>query len=541
MRIWRAHPRFLVEAAAAALALAAALIGLAAFAASPRSVFLFFDANSVLLELVHRSIAAGGPQHWTMSAALFFFPEIPVYEAVRVVSASPQQAFIANASVYLLAVYVLLRVVAGLLWHGSRGTAAALVAFLTLCLALVYESSASRDSLELVSDLLFGGYYNGTTLAMFGTIALAVVLLGSNRRVWVPALGLGLLGALATASNPLYLIWVSVPLAIALAAAALARRVRLRELLPLAIAMLGAAVGLLARIPLARYISAPTDRYIHPDGVAESAEFYATQLRALTGAGQIGELLVLLFLGACSVAGVVLFIRRALSTAGSVIAVFAALSMPLAFVINIALGTQTVRYLQPMYFAHALAVVVVIGWAPTSAKIRAAAAQIAPSRRRLFAAVGAVLAALLVAGGVVAAVNLVVTPRTPPTSIGCLEQWIDGRHLTGAGSFWNVRPAQVYGDDSVTLVQINDDLLVDPWLVNLARYSELDISYLIYGGQDQPPFRSAVATQLGEPAAVVDCGDFVIFDFVGNPALDELSERISDSARQLEIKRGFVD
>ena len=97
----------------------------------------------------------------------------------------------------------------------------------------------------------------------------------------MPTLALGLLGALATASNPLYLIWVSVPLAFAVAIVSLARRARLRDLLPLAIAMLGPAVGLLARIPLARYISAPTDRYIHPDRVPEAAEFYATQLAQL--------------------------------------------------------------------------------------------------------------------------------------------------------------------------------------------------------------------------------------------------------------------
>ena len=201
------------------------------------------------------------------------------------------------------------------------------------------------------------------------------------------------------------------PLALAVAVVALARRARLRELLPLAIAMLGSAVELLARIPFERYISAPTDRYIHPDGVAVAAEFYATQFARHGSAGHVGELL--------------------------------------AFGTNIALGTQTVRYLQPMYFGQVLAVVVAIGWAPTSVRLRAAAAQIAPSRRRVFATIGAAPAGLLALGDVAVVVNLVVAPRTPPASIGCLEHWIDDRDLTGVGSFWNVRPAQVYGDDSV--------------------------------------------------------------------------------------------
>ena len=541
MRIWRAHPRRVVEAAAALLALAAALIGLAAVAASPRSVFLFFDANSVALELVHRSIATGGPQNWTMSAALFFFPEIPVYEAVRLVSATPQQAIIANAIVYLVAVYVLLRVVAGLLWRGSRGTVSALVAFLALCLALVYESSSSRDSLELVSNLLFGGYYNGTTLAMFGSMALVVRVLQTTRRNWVPALGLGLLGALATASNPLYVLWVSMPLAIAVAIVMLTRRARLRELVPLAAAMLGPGLGMLARIPLDRYISAPTDRYIHPDGVSDAAEFYANQLRQLIGAGQLGELLVLLFLCACSISGLVLCVRGRLSTPASLVALFAVVSLPLAFAINIALGTQTVRYLQPMYFGQALAVVVFIGWAPSSARLRAAAARIAPSRRRAFGTLGVALAGVLAFGGVAAAINLAVTPRTPPMSIGCLESWINGRHLIGVGSFWNVRPAQVYGNDSVTLRQVDYELLVDPWLVNLASYSELDVSYVVYGGLDTREFRRTVVARLGEPAAIVDCGDFVILDYVGDPEMADVGERLSESARQRERERGFGD
>ena len=537
MRIWRAHPRLVVEVGAALLATAAALIGMASVAAAPRALLLFYDANSLLLELVHRSLVAGGPQHWTMSAALFFFPEIPVYEAVRAVSATPQQAIVINGLAYLLAVYVLLRVIAALLWPGFRGAAAALVAFLLLCLALVYETSASRDSLELVSDLLFGGYYNGTTLAMFGSVALAIVLVRGGSRAWAPASAVVLLAGLATSSNPLYVLWAAGPLGVALLLAAVVHRTQWRRfVLPGASVLAGVALGFLGRLGLERYISAPTDRYIHPGGVGEAAQFYAAQLRALS----IGELQVVLVLCLCSVLGVVLIVRRELPAAATVVALFGALAMPLAFAINIGLGTQTPRYLQPMYFGQVLAVVVVVGWLPTSSKLRAIAARISPARRPPLAALGVALAGLLVVGGGVAAVNLATAQRTPPASIGCLEDWIDGRDLTGVGSFWNARPAQVYGDASVKLVQVDDDLLVDPWLVNLAGYTDLDVSYVVYGGRDQRAFKSSVDAQLGEPAVTVDCGDYWILDYVGSAAIADLGARLGDDARQLELERGFV-
>lgn len=534
MRIWRPHRTILAESAAAILAFASALIGLAAVTSSARSVLLFFDGNSLALELVHRSLAEGGDQHFTMSAALFFFPEIPVYEAIRFLATTPQQAIIVNALVYLLAVYVLLRVIAALLWHGSRGTVAALVAFAMLCLALVYESSPDRDSLELVSHLLFGGYYNGVTLALFGTIALVVVLVRGARRPWVLAVALSLLAAATTASNPLYILWVSAPLAVVMLALAVKRRLPLPLLVA---AVAGPGLGMLIRIPLARFISAPTDRYIHPNLVPDAAEFYLTRLRALASAQHLGELFVVLAMAACAVLGIALIARSRLSAAASVVVVFAAVSMPIAFAINIALGTQTVRYLQPMYFATVLAVVVVIGWAPNSARLRAAAATIAPSRRRALSAVGAVAAAVLALGGVAAAVTLVATPHPRPASIGCLDEWVDGRDLTGAGSFWNVRPAQAYSE--LSLVQVDDDLLVDPWLVNLARYADLELDYVIYGGTDQPERRAAIESQLGEPVGVIDCGDFRILDFSGTTEIAELSERVRESAGELEKARGF--
>lgn len=540
-QILRSRRALVVDAVAAVLATAGALLGLAAVAASPRAMFLFFDANSLLLELVHRSLAAGGPQHWTMSAALFFFPEIPVYEAVRFFAAAPQGALLANALLYLLAVYVLLRVIAWQLWRGSRGAVAALVAFLTLCLALVYETSQGRDSFELVSDLLFAGYYNGTVVAVLGSVALVIALHRVRRaqRV-VTAIGLVVLGAVATASNPLYLLWFSVPLGCSIFAVALIRRA-LPSLWLVVASVGGPVLGLLARVPLERFISAPSERYIHPGGAASAAEFYATQLRQLTIAGHLGELFVLLFLTGCSVVGVVLVARRRLSAEASLVVVFGALAMPLVFAINIALGTQTVRYLQPMYFAQSLSVVVVVGWALRSAALGAAAATIAPSRRKAFAAVGVALAAALTVGGGIAAVAMAESRHSPPASIDCLENWIGNRDIAGIATFWNARPAEVYGDASVQLVQVSEDVEVDPWLVNLADYRNIEVSYAVYGGLDTRGFRATLVAQLGEPSAVVDCDDFLVLDYVGASTIAGLGDRLSESARDLERERGFVD
>jgi hypothetical protein len=521
------------------LALAAAVGGIAALAAGPRAEYLFFDGNSVFLELVHRSFAAGLAPEWVSSAALFFFPEIPVYELVRAVTGTAQWGILVNGFAYLAGLYVLLRVVAAQLWSPRRAIVSALVPFLLLCLALGYGVNGGRDSVQLVSDLLFGDYYAGTTLAMIGSVALVAAFLRNGRR-WMAA-ALVVLGAVSTASNPLYVLWTSVPLGIALLALVIGRRAPLRAAVVIAgTAVVGPVLGVLARIPLARFISAPTDRYIHPNGIGDSATFYAGVLLELVGPGGIGELIVVLAFAAASVAGIVLVARGRLAPAAAVVALFGALSMPVAFAVNIALGTQTVRYLQPMFFGQALALVVVVGHAVGAQRVRAIWPGLAPSRRCALAALAIVVSTVIVVVGGAGAATLPAAARQQPADLACLEAWADGRDATGVGTFWTVRTAKAYGNSDVRLVQVDDQLELDPWLVNLAEYRDLEASYVLLGPLDQPELTASIERVLGEPAARAQCGDYRILDYEGTAAAAVLSERVGDSALAEARARGFT-
>lgn len=540
-----------------ALAAALAVIAVAHILSTDRAAILLSDGDSVLFELVHRSIRDGLPFHWVMSAVLFVFPEAPVYLLIRSVSANPQQAIIVNAVLNLVVLYALVRAVAAIIrTPAARGIVAALAGYSAIVLCILLETTASRQSFELASLLLVGTYYYGTILAGFATVALAALLLsravlsravlstavlstaapsGVDRPARTLPAGIGLVAValLCTASNPLFGLWVAAPVAVGLGAVALLTSVRWGTAIRItSLLAAGTIAGLLARVPLAPFFSPAALPYIHPDRRLYALLFYPKRLLelALTPLGA-AELLVVVLLIAAAVAALVVSLGRRDRPVHLFLAIIGAGTPVIVYIANVVLGTEAERYLQPLFFAPVLSLVVL---ATLLLERRAARPIVQPVGRRLLTAGVIVIVGVAV---VPSGVEIAGVVGMDYTRVECLENWIDGRDVTGAGLFWDIRDLEAYGDDSVDLLQVVESFAAFPWLTDLAGFYDADPSYLIV--QDRS-WLTGIEQTLGDPAEITECPTYLIVDFAGTPGAAILAETVSRTGTEVAIQNGFV-
>ncbi|PZE63544.1 hypothetical protein [Curtobacterium sp. MCBD17_021] len=531
------------EVVGALLSVALAVVALRHVLATERVALLWYDGDSVLLPLVARSIALGQPFEWAMSPALFFFPELPVYLAVSAVTATPQQALALNGVLVLLAVYAIVRAAATELMPAAARPARVAVSVLAAVLVtmlVLTESSATATSLELASLLLTTTYYYGAVLAMLGTAVLVLRTVRTGRASVAVLVTLGLVAAVTTASNPLYVPWSAGPVVVTLALLVVARRLPWRPSVSVAATLtLGAVAGYLVRIPLRPFVSLDPSTYVHPEQAGETAAFFAalTDDRAASASGDAG--LVLMLLGVLLSAGGTVWALRARSSR----TVLVATALPLVTIVAVSVGvvvagSETPRYLEPVVTMPLLALVAVCELTRTAVR-----------QTRLHRPVRALRTVLTVGAALVLVVGVAVTPGTVRTvadarytPVSCLDRWVDanrtaGRDPVGVGQFWTIRPLAAYAEQDVRLLQVRDTFDTYPWLVDLGSYRDARPDYVVIGSGDV--WTTPVEDSLGRPATITHCTGYDVYDYAGTRGAELLRSRVVGSAEQILRERGF--
>jgi hypothetical protein len=503
----------------------------------------WYDGDSVLLPLVERSMRLGMPFEWAMSPALFFFPEIPVYLVCAAVTSTPQAALALNGVLVLLALYVLVRVVAAQLMPDASRVVRVVVSVLALgivTLLVLTESGAVASSLELASLLLFTTYYYGVVLAMLGTTALALRALRSASRAvpttaWTALVVMTLLAVCTTASNPLYVPWSAAPVLVTVLLLAIVRRVPRRLLAELSIALVGGSVvGYLLRIPLRPFVSLDPSTYVHPERAGPTLGWFAalTDARAATSLGD-AELL-LLFLGfAAGVAGMVWAYRVRSSRTVLMACTLSTVTVLAVSVGVVVAGSETPRYLEPIVVAPLVAFVALAEL--TRAHI--GRTRLARAGRGVRGLVAVVAACLLVMGAAVVPTTVGAVRAATYAPAACLTKWVDGRHVQGVGQFWTVRPLATYATPSAGLLQVTDRFRAYAWMTNLAAYRDARPTYVLIGSRDIWP--TPVQDRLGDPAVIVHCDGYDIYDYAGTPGARVLRSDVVGSATEIRLGRGF--
>ncbi|WP_460795937.1 hypothetical protein [Microbacterium sp. GXF0217] len=473
-------------------AAAIAVIVTGQVASTARGDLLLRDSDSLVVPMFVRSILEGQGGDWSMSTVLFV-PESALFALLRLLPFGIDALLLLNAIVNIVALYGAVRLVAGRRAPGRAPVAWSLAAVAVFGVIAVTETSASRDSAELASLLLTTTYYSATVIAMLASIGVARRVCDRSGRRRGMFIALGVVAAIATLSNPLYLVWTTVPLAAILGFAALRAHDRGRMLSLLWWLIGGTAVGLLGRIPLTAWIENSGLGYAKPQLWPESAAYYGELVvdRLSTPLGWVGWVVI--------AALVVLAIRRTVraSTRAERLVAASAWVLPLLVTIGaIALGTNAARYLEPVVFAPLL---VLVADPKTPARLSPAIARVTT----------AVVAVLLLVGAGLSVPRIVSAATAPDADLACVVDWIDESGQVGAGQFWTVRLPKLHLEDPTRLVQVDHQLNGYSWLVNRRDFDSTAVSFLLVDAETQSWELSLGAMQVN----VVECGRYAIYDF----------------------------
>lgn len=511
----RIRRAWLVESIGVLVAVAFALLTVWHIDATDRSWMLYYDGDSLLPALVRGSILSGQPQNWALSAVLFI-PEMGLYFVLSALGLGVKGTFALNAVVNLLLFYGLLRFLSGAMQRErprAHRVVGALVAFGAATGLALLEDSPGRNTFELASLLATTTYYSMTLLASIATTGVAVRLVtiqGPSRRWW---LGLALVGVsiLSSLTNPLFLAWEVLPLAVVLTVIAWRRVISWRRLTFMGVLLaVGCGIGLLGRIPLASLILKDGPSYANPGEAKLTAIFYPVMLteRASTIEGAVSLTLIV----ALILISAIVF-RRSLAARDAGAALVSGLGWlaPLAVIAGtIILGQFWIRYLQPMFFAPVCTLVL----APRLFAQGSTLFRRLPPRGVKGLLAGVVVACL---GASVAATGaLTQSASVLDPDIRCVDAWVSASHETGAGRFWAIRTPKTFLAEPSQLVQVDSHFGEYPWLTNRADYSSTTVSFILTDSEPTPLVLPAVANTA--PSNTIRCGRYTITDF-GSPII----------------------
>jgi hypothetical protein len=528
-------------------ALALALIALAHMASSGRSWILFYDGDSELLPLIAHTIRAGQPLHWAMSTTLFI-PEIALYLICAVVTSTVHEAIALNAVVNQFVFFLIIRGVAGFVgsgWSRRRRVVLSVVGQAVFTGFVLLESSPSNNIFELFSLNLTGTYYWFIVVST-GLVALLVArLLGNGARPsarsrWLMVGAIGIITLIAVISSPIYIAWVLAPTAVVVALLLVLRRIRLQESVLIAVTLLvGCVVGWVARAPFKNYISIDPVSYVHLWQFRLSLGSYkvAVLSTAETGLGTV-VLVGMVAVVVISLIAAILAYRRGVRDGALYLPTIAGLTALVLCIGAVVTGQNAPRYLLPGVMLPIFlfpAVLAEIAHLPRIARLRLARPLSSSTARTLGIMSVLVLAASLV---VVPVVTFRAVSNSTFSQAKCLEKWVDGRNLTGVGSYWTVRTFDVYGDKSVHLLQVQiPSLTAYAWMIDLDSYRVPDVSYVMVTNSD--PSGSEVTSLLGSPAHEVSCSGYQIYDYAGTPGEQKLTSIVTSSGAAERAARGW--
>jgi hypothetical protein len=497
---------FLTEAGGLLAGLIVGAVALAHLANTPRSWILFYDGDSVLPLLVRSSLRIGQTQEWILSSPLFLIEAI-VYLPSVLLDLPPRVLMVLFGLIGWIGLYLAARAVSAVLplARSWRVRAAVLMVSAVGIMALC-ESSADRNSLEPASLISTTTYYSATILGTVAAVAIAARIVSHSQtdRLWPLVVGLGALTAVSTMSNPLFLAWAALPLGLVAVLVAHCgvppRRIRLALLALVS----GGALGMLARIPFGPVLVQDSLAKVQPGRALESAAYYFALLRdrLSTWTGWL-ELFIVLTLVAGATA-------MTLKSAGkrepalTLISAFAVIAPLTALLGAIAAGTFAARYLEPIVFFSALALIPGVGL------LRSVVGQLsALADRRLLRLTWAVATACIFGVfGIFAVVQLARLVPSGDQSIACVADWIDDSGQTGAGQFWTVRAPKAEIRDPRQLIQVDSTLNGYSWLTNADDFQRAEVSFVLVDEQ-------SVAFDLPESLDVksVGCGRYTILNF----------------------------
>jgi len=488
-------------------------------AASNWQHFFLYDADSLTLPLVKQSLSHGEPFKWIFSSQIFLFPEGILYGLCSLVTASVRSSLLLNAFVNIVLLYILLRLIAGVVLKNTRNRKPSTYALIAILLFLSFqwlERLPEINGLAISTLFDFTTYYYGVSLSGLAVVFLVTTLLTQQRlrttKVALLSLAIVFITTLTQLSNPLFLLQVTAPITLAIVLIYLFRRIHLLNTVCLISLQ---AVGLLAaqavRIPFAPYISSSTDRYVRFDNIHNSLAFFKSI--GITAFSRVASSIEYALLGCLIVFAFVRMIdiicQKSVNhvenakeqTSAKLFVLFVAGPSPFLLLSSMVItGTTTTRYLLPIFIYPLLA-------------LFAIKLPHANSVQRFLRIGWLGLLCCVLACGVIAVKPARTLLETNFTDENCLTTALNHRQVNGVASYWTARPLDVYRSQmSPRVLQVIPGLAVYPWLNNLGSYEHKTYNFVLVDHASGPANVSSDNVRpLGSPTAIHPCQNFDVY------------------------------
>ncbi|HEV2402961.1 MAG TPA: hypothetical protein VGS08_02050 [Candidatus Saccharimonadales bacterium] len=126
----------------------------------------------------------------------------------------------------------------------------------------------------------------------------------------------------------------------------------------------------------------------------------------------------------------------------------------------------------------------------------------------------------------------------------CLDNWANGKNVAGLGAFGIARELSLYSSKNVFIIQMDNNLTADPWLINLASYKGHTYSFVVVDKIDG--IDAATVAPLGPPSSITTCRShqklyptYRIYDYKGTEGEIILNKDIQSSLKHDLQKLGF--
>ncbi|MHB1173125.1 MAG: hypothetical protein ACYCZY_11680, partial [Lacisediminihabitans sp.] len=222
-------------------------------------------------------------------------------------------------------------------------------------------------------------------------------------------------------------------------------------------------------------------------------------------------------------------LRARISTAEVFIVVFVGVSAVSLLAGQVATGSITNRYLLPLFIFPLLTCVVLGVYILRRLLLGVELAALRRNLARFAIGIAGAASSVVIAVGLLNVAPVSAALRGEGyTFAECLDNFLGSSHLNGVGSFWTARPLQLYGKQSGQVLQVNPDLTIFKWMINLASYNQAEFSYVIYDTSGILT-RDGIREKLGDPRDIVVCDDYEIYDYRGTPGEQILTQTIRES------------
>ncbi len=476
-----------------------------------------YNSDSLTLPIFRQALNSKAPLMWVSSSQFLLFPEGLVYAISSILTDSIRASLVFNAYLNVVILYVLIRWTLGQFKDISNIFQR--IFSLSCCLLLIFymvlERRANINSSSIATLFLFTTYYYGVMLsgvALLGIILFQLKYYELSVKVRIVTIISFLLASLSTFSDPLFAIEVLLPLIITIILVFILSNLKFRKLLLISLPpIIGGIIGYVARSPFHYFIGQSTTNHISTYDIPITLTIFHDSIKMdLSNLSGSIELFLILLIILFSLVYSLIWIYKKIHFNPKrqdirllILSMFSFISSIWAITFSILGGSETTRYLT------LIAIFPLLGLIPLLYL------RLIKKWRKYIIIIFSVMIVAIAYLGISSlkdATKLLSTSTYQAPS--CLAKALNYKPAYGVGSYWTVRPLDLYGKPDEQALQVMPNLAVFPWQANAGAYDNKTFTFILVNKVDS--FQSITSNDIylpPDPSKISSCNSFYVYQY----------------------------